>query len=139
MMTRRSACLFVMAVRRWKRFFSMLRAAAAMSARQRNRLEVRRTLKVRRNGACHERNHAGAASSGCDGAALSLSVALVMDARARADLLAGGPAFRMGISAALHRREFRIFRARRRSFYCRGADVGHAVSWTARLFRVLSR
>ena len=82
---------------------------------------------------------ARAASRRRDGAALSLSAALVLDAAARAHLLAGGAAVRLGLPAALHRAECRLLRARRRHVHRRRADVGHPVPRPARLLGLVPR
>src|SRR5262249_48294470 len=72
------------------------------------------------------------------GAALSLSAALVLVARAGADLLASRAAPGLGLPAVLHRAEFRLLRARRRRLYRRRDDVGHSVSRPARLLDLVS-
>src|SRR5947199_7016637 len=107
----------------------MWRAVTATCARQRSDVLV----------ASHRRRNIGAAPRGRDGVALSLSLAIVMDAPARADLLAGRAAVRVGLSAILHCPEFRILCASERRIHRRRADVGHALSRPAWLLRLLSR
>src|SRR5260370_4289873 len=114
-MTRRSGCWFAMAGRIWRRCSSTSPVAAAMPVRPRNERAV------------HQRHYAGAASRRCDGAALSLSPALVLDAALGADLLAGGATLRLGLPAVLHHAEFRLLRPRQRRVHRRSADVGYAV------------
>src|ERR1700704_5624094 len=60
------------------------------------------------------RSHALAAARRRRGAALSLSSALILVARAGADLLAGRAAPGLGLLAILHRAEFGLLRPRRR-------------------------
>src|SRR3954463_11029910 len=72
------------------------------------------------------------------GAALSLSAALVMVARAGADLLAGRAAPGLGLPAILHRAEFRLLRPRRRRLHRRRDDVGHPVPRPARFLDLIS-
>ena len=116
------------AARRWKRCSSTSRAAAAKPrARPRNERATPPALVDAR-----------AAPRRRDGAALSLSAALVLDAAARADLLAGGAAVRLGLPAALHHAECRLLRPRRRHVHRRGADVGHPVPRPARLLGLVS-
>src|SRR5215471_6419575 len=122
----RSASSSATAARRWKRCFSTSPAGAAKPARPRNERALNRCGDI------------GAASRRGDGAALYLSLALVLDAASGAHLLAGGAAPGVGISAVLHRPEFRFFRPRERGLHRRRADVGRAVSRPARLLGVVS-
>src|SRR5262245_61407097 len=97
-----------MAVRTSKRCFSTSPAAAVTPARPRNDRRGRRRD-------CVPRSPAGSggrrpAPSRSDGAALSLSPALVVDAASGADLLAGGAVVRVGFPAVLHRAELRLLR-----------------------------
>ena len=108
-------------------------------SRGRRRARALRLTQAPHERAFHQRADAGAASRRRDGAALSLSAALVLDAAAGAHLLAGGAALRVGLSAALHRAECRLLRPRRRRVHRRGADVGHPVSRPARLLGLVSR
>src|SRR5215470_11087484 len=102
--------------------FSTWRAAAARPrVRPRNERAVRSDAVAR--GAARRRH----------GLALSLSAALVVVARARADLLAGGAAPGLGLPAVLHRAEFRFLRPRRRRLHWRRHDVGHSLSRPARV------
>src|SRR3979411_1818137 len=94
--------------------------------------------KRRHERALHQRSDVGPASRRGDGAALSLSPALVLDAAGGARLLAGRAALRVGISATLHRPEFGFLRARQRRLYRGRADVGCAVSRPARLLDLVS-
>src|SRR5258708_7074791 len=80
-----------------------------------------------------------APGGGRDGAALSVSPALILAAHSRADLLADDAIVRLGISAALHFAERRIFCARRWNVHRRGAAVGHPVPRPARILGVVSR
>src|SRR5262245_630831 len=98
-MTRRRGCSLATGARRSRTSFSTWRAAAAKPrARPRNE-------RARRPGA-----DACAAPHRRHGLALSLSPALVVVARARADLLAGRAAPGLGLSTVLHRAEFRFLR-----------------------------
>src|SRR5205085_9885002 len=101
-----------MAARRSKRYFSTSRAVAAKRARRRN--ERGRD----------QRGDEGAASHRGDGAALRLPVTLVLDPAAGADLLAGGAALRMEISAVIHRPEFELFSPLQQRYHRPAAHVG---------------
>src|SRR4051812_9014380 len=106
MTTRRSTCCGVMVAITSKRCFLMSRAdAAKRRARPRNER-------------ASQRAGTGAASHRRDGAALSLSPALLVVARTGAHLLAGGTAVRVGLPPALHHTERRLFRPRRRHVHC---------------------
>src|SRR6516165_10073189 len=115
-----------MGAKRWKRCFWTSRAGAAKPVRPRNERAFKRCSDV------------GAASRRRDGVALSLSLALVLDAASGAHLLAGGAAPGVGVSAVLHRPEFRVFRPRQRRLHRRGAYVGRVVSRPARLLDIVS-
>src|SRR5262245_28606766 len=122
MTTRRRAFWPATAVRRWRRCSSTSRAGAAKppKGRRKKRPPNEPVLSIRAHDlAAPRRRH---------GAALSLSFALVVVTRARADLLAGGAAPGLGLPAVLHRAEFRILRARRRRLHRLRHDVGHPVS-----------
>src|ERR1700722_10659960 len=121
-----------MAARRSRRSFSTWRAGAARRAR-------RPRARPPSERARHARDRLCAASGGRDGAALSVPVALVVAARARARLLADDAAVRVGIPAALHLAERRLLRARRRDVHRGGAVVGYPVPRAARIFGVVSR
>src|SRR5258708_14522177 len=115
-----------MAAKRWKRRFWTSHAGAAKPVRPRNERVFNR------------RSDIGAASRRGDGVALSLSLALVLDAASGAHLLAGGAAPGVGISAVLHRPEFRFFRPRERGLHRRRADGGRALSRPAPLLTIVS-
>src|SRR5689334_5286131 len=66
-----------------------------------------------------------AASSRCDGAASLVPAQLVLAARARPDLLAGGADADVGISAAVRLAELRLLHEGGRHFHRRGDAVGH--------------
>src|SRR5262249_34152484 len=89
--------------------------------------------------ACRPSVDAFVPSRGRDGAALSLSPAFVVVARARADLLAGRAAPGLGLPAVLHRAEFWFLRPRWRRLHRRRDDVGHPVPRPARVLDLVSR
>src|SRR2546428_13888544 len=115
-----------MAAKRWKRCFWTSHAGAAKPVRPRNERVFNRCSDV------------GAASRRRDGVALSLSLALVLDAASGAHLLAGGAAPGVGSSAVLHRPEFRFFRPRQRGVHRRRAVVGRAFPRPPRLLVIFS-
>src|SRR6188768_840924 len=101
-----------MAATRWRRFSSMSRAGAN-GARRRNE----RTCA----------NHVLAAPRRRDGAALLVSVAFVVGAPHRADLLAHGADADVGLPADLSGEPDQPLRTGRRSAGWRGDVVGHPV------------
>src|SRR5262245_30589243 len=113
MTTPRRTFWLVTAARRWRRCSSTSRAVVA-----------RPPVRLRNEPVVPACAHDLAAPRQRHGAALSLSAALVVVARPRADLLAGGAAAGLGLPAVLHRTEFRILRARRRRLHRRRHDVG---------------
>src|SRR5262245_47554226 len=104
MTTRRPACCGATAATRWRKCSSMSRAGANASARRERAVLV----------PPHRR----------DGAALLVSVALVVPAADRADLLAGGADADVGLPAELHRRAGEHVRQGGRHPGRRGAAVG---------------
>src|SRR5664280_3756515 len=68
------------------------------------------------------------------GAALLVSAALVLAARARPDLLADGADADVGLPATLRVAERRAVRAHQRRVHRRGAVVGYSIPRSARIF-----
>src|SRR5262245_19827999 len=104
MTTRRRAFWLATAARRWRRCSSTSRAAAAKPPKKPPK-RLRNKRPPNEPAACIRADHL-AAPRRRHGAALSLSFALVVVARAGADLLAGRAAPGLGLSAVLHRAEF---------------------------------
>src|SRR5262249_265664 len=73
------------------------------------------------------------------GAALLVSVALVMAPTARAHLLARGADADVGIPAALYRRQCEFLCPGERHLYRRGVALGHLVPRANRVFHFVSR
>src|SRR5204862_4180964 len=124
---RRQRCWRATAAARSRKCFSTWRAAAPKPARRvkpARRRNDRASTFLRRVLAAPGRRH---------GAALLVSVALVVAAHARTDLLAGGADADVGLPAALHLHQCGIFRPRWRHVHRRGAVVGHSVPRPARL------
>ena len=115
------ACSTATDARRWRRCSSTSRADAANIARPRNDRQRQRPRFFRQS----RRRH---------GAALLVSAALVLAARARPDLLADGADADVGLPAALRDAERRVVRARDRRVHRRGAAVGYSVPRPARIF-----
>src|SRR3954454_17330565 len=116
MTIRRRGCCSATGAKRWKKCFSMWRADA--SARPRNE---------------RHRGDVFAAPRRRDGAALLVSVALVLRAPDRADLLADRADADVGLPADLSRRADQPLCTRRRRTHRRRDAVGCPVSRTARL------
>ena len=74
-----------------------------------------------------------------DGAAPLVSAELVLAARARPDLLAGGADADVGLPAAVRLAELRLLREGRRHLHRRGDAVGHPVPRPARLLDLVPR
>src|SRR5947208_17086200 len=123
MMTRRRGWSSAPGAIRWRKCFSMSRAGAI--ARRRNE-------RARAAGVL-------AAPCGRDGAALLVSVALVVRAADRADLLADRADADVGLPANLSRWPGEPLCARRRRAGRRGDAVGHSVSRAARILHLVSR
>src|SRR5580704_4081235 len=137
MTARRPNCCCATDGTRWKRCFSMWRAAAPMSARPPNERAARRAPRPR------ARPFAPAvtllATDRRNDRALLVSVTLIVAAAPGIDLLAGGADADVGLSAALHRSERRLLRPRRRHLHRRRAAVGYPVPRPARLLGLVPR
>src|SRR6185437_671088 len=123
-MTCRTGCWRAMAVKRWKKFSSTLRAAAADNTRPRNEQSGHRSwflAQPRRR----------------DGAPLLVSAALVLAAHSRSRLLADGADADVGLFAALRVAKRRVLRARRRRVHRFRAAMGHPVPRPTRVFDLI--
>ena len=116
----------------WKKCFSTSPAAATKRARRRNDRILRRCAR-------RKRVRVLAAARRGDDAALLVSVAFVVAAADRADLLAHGADDHLGLHPILRDAECQLFRPRRRHADRRGAAVGHSVPRPARLLDLVSR
>ena len=105
----------------------------------RRRARARRRIARRRNDRQRRRPRLFRQPRRRHGAALLVSAALVLAARARPDLLADGADADVGLPAALRVAERRPLRARRRRVHRRGAAVGHPVPRPARIFDLVPR
>src|SRR5664280_1004550 len=119
--TRRSGCSTAMDARPWRKCSSTWRADARTIARPRNDRQRQRPRPFHQSRARH-------------GAALLVSAALVLAARARPDLLADGADADVGLPATLRVAERRAVRAPQRRVHRRGAIVGYSIPRSARIF-----